>query len=210
MGLFVFAVVAFFALLVGCWFLYAGFVKKLTADQPAEVTMTMPSDAEFQAADAKLTQLKTAMRSNQQTTVALTATDLNALIARHQDFHSGKNRVRVSIADSLATLQMSVPLKSVSWPGFKSRWFNGSMQMGFGYDAETGFDFNPRWIEANGHQLNSHTFLRSFSSSFNRSFTVSFEEELKKEDAQEGWSRIKSIALQDDKLVITTMGPPGT
>ena len=206
-------VVAFIAMLVltVCgWFLYAGFVKKFTADGPAEITMTMPSDEEFQAAEAKLTQLKTAMHSNQETTISLSGTDLNALIARHPDFHSGKNRMRVSIADSLATMEVSAPLKRARWPGFSGRWFNGSLHLGFGYDAESGFDFNPRWIEANGHRLTSETFLRSFSPSFSHSFTVSFEDEMKKEDAQEGWSRIKSIKLEGDQIVISTFGPPGT
>ncbi|MGZ5003522.1 MAG: hypothetical protein ACXWBM_10055, partial [Chthoniobacterales bacterium] len=208
LGLIALAFIGLLVLVFGCWFLYAGFVKKLTADRPANVAMTMPSDAEYRAADAKLTELKTAMHSNQETSITLTATDLNALIARNPDFASSRNRMRIAIADSMATLELSLPLSSLPWPGFKNRWFNGSARLGFNYD-ENGFNFDPQWIEANGHQFTG-AFVRSFSSSFSHSFTVSFEEQMKKDDTQGFWQRIKSITLEGDSLVITTNGPPGT
>ena len=49
-------------------------------------------------------------------TVEFTAADLNALIARHPDFDDLRGKFRVAIADSILTLDMSVPLRDVPFP----------------------------------------------------------------------------------------------
>ena len=190
------------------WFLYFGMVKKFTSDAPADIKISMPTEGEYNAAAAKFSQLKNALSTHQASTIAFTATDLNALLARHPDFSSRRNRLHVSIADSVATLDISAPLDSAHFPGMKHCWFNGSTRLRFSYDDDN-FYFDPEWIEANGHQI-SGSFLRSFASSFSHSFTVGFEEELKKNNEGTFWPRVKSIALQGDQLVITTQGPPGT
>ncbi len=206
-----FIVAAFVGCLIlagACWFLYAGAIKQLTFAAPADVKVTMPTDGEFNAAAAKFAQLKNALATNQQSTIAFTAADLNALVARHPDFARRRNRIHIAIADSVATLDVSVPLIAAPLPGIKHRWFNGSARLRFSYDDDD-FHFDPEWIEANGHQI-SGSFLRSFASIFGHIFTAGFEESVREDDDRAFWPRVKSIALQGDQLVVTTQGPPGT
>ncbi|MDQ6913977.1 MAG: hypothetical protein M3128_14010 [Verrucomicrobiota bacterium] len=204
-----------FAAFVGCiilafagWFLCLGAVKKFTSDNPADIKITVPADGEFNAASAKFAQLKNALATNQRTTIAFTAGDLNALIARHPDFATRKNRMHVALADSMATLDVSVPLNAARLPWMKHRWFNGSTRLRFSYD-DNDFHFDPEWIEANGHQI-SGSFLRAAASSFGHSFTAGFEESLRKNNEHTLWPNVKTITLQGNQLIITTQGPPGT
>jgi hypothetical protein len=208
MSLFFFAGLGLIALIGVCWFFSTKVLKNFTADAPAEVALTMPSDGEFNAANAKLSQLKNAMQTNQATSVAFSAGDLNALIARHPDFAKHRKRLHVAIADSVATLEMSVPLTSIKFPGMRSRWFNGSARLRFSYD-DNNFTFDPDWIEAGGHEFTGG-FLRSLASSFGRRFTVDFEDSLRKNDESTLWPRVKTITLQGDQFIVTTEGPPGT
>jgi len=191
------------ALVGGAWFLTTKAVSMFTAPAPAEVALEMPSEAEYAAAEGKLAQMREAARSAQATTIAFTAADLNALIARHSDFAAHKGKTRIDIADSIATIELSVPLVSFPWRRVQSRWFNGSARLGFLYDDD-GFTFDPQWIEANGHQL-SGPILRSFASSFSQSFTTGFRKGLEKNDGSAGfWGNVKSITLEGDTLVVTT------
>ncbi len=194
-------------LVCACWFLYLGAVKKLTTADPIDTKITMPTDGEFNAASAKFAQLKNALATNQASTVAFTADDLNALIARHPDFASRKNRMHVALADSMATLEVSVPLNAAPLPSMKQRWFNGSTRLRFSYD-DNNFYFDPEWIEANGHQITGG-FLRAFASTFGRSFTTGFGESLRKNNQHTFWPNVKTITLQGNQMVIATQGPPG-
>ncbi len=208
MSLFAIAAFVLVLLLACCWFFFAKAVGMFTADQSIEITMTVPSDAEYTAADAKLQQFQGALRSGHATTVAFTAADLNALIARSPDFADKRGRLRVEIVDSTATLEMSVSIASLQIPWARNRWFNGSARFGFSYEDDE-FVFNPEWIEANGHQF-SGGFLSSFTRSFNHSFSSSFRDSLEKKGASIFWRNVKTITLEDGQLVITTRGDTGT
>lgn len=209
MSMLALALVALLVLLGCTWFFFGKAVNMFTSDAPAEITVATPTAPEFEAAEAKMNQLRAAVRSNQSTTVSFSATDLNALIARDADLASRKGRTRVSIADSRATFELSVPLEKASLPRLKHRWFNGNVRLGFSYDDTDGFSFDPDWIEANGHHLTGG-FLRAIASGFSRSFTTSFEDSLDKNSGGAFWKQVKSITLEGDQLIVTTRGPTGT
>ena len=164
----------------------------------------MPSDAEFAAANDKLDHLRTALRSQQAATFTFTAAELNALIARHPDLATRKGRVRFAIADSIATVEMSAPLTTLDWSRLKRRWFNGSANFGFIY-ADEGFRFDINWLEANGHRL-SGSYLRYGTDSFNRSFSREFDDSIEKQGSSTFWKNVKTMTLDEDKLVIITRG----
>ena len=191
-------------LIGGGWYLYNKAIDQFTSSQPVDVTVAMPSEAEFAAANDKLNQMRSALRSKQGATFTFTASELNALVARHPDFAPRKGKMRFAIADSIATVEMSVPLDTLELPRVKRRWFNGSANFGFIY-ADEGFRFDANWLEANGHRLSS-SFLSYGANTFSRSFSRGFEESVKEHGGSEFWRNVKTMTLDEDKLVIITRG----
>jgi len=196
--------VALAGLIGGAWYLGHKAIETFTSSQPVNVAIAMPTDAEFAPANDKLNQLRTALRNKQAATFTFTAAELNALIARHPDLAPRKGTMRFAISDSIATAEMSVPLNTLEWPGLKRRWFNGSANFGFIY-ADEGFRFDPNWLEAKGHRL-SGSFLRFAADTFNRGFSRGFDDTIEKEGSSEVWRNVKTMTLDEDKLVIITRG----
>jgi hypothetical protein len=85
----------------------------------------------------------------------------------------------------------------------KGRWFNGTVRLKVSYSGDV-FHTEIRSAEANGHDLPDY-FLGSFNSSFDESFNRSFRDELaKNENGSEFWSRVKTMSLEGDKLILVT------
>jgi hypothetical protein len=201
------AIIVAFALVgivgFGGWFAYIAAVHLFTSKTPVNIEIEQPNNAAFQTAEASLTRLREAISKNRETTVAFTAVDLNALIAHDLSFSGLQGPTRISIADSTMTLELSSPLDDVSMPKLKGRWFNGTVSFSFTYTPGQ-FVFVLKSASANGHLI-SKAFFPSFTSSFNRSFNQSFQRKIK-ENGQGTifWNHIKNIALDSDKIVITT------
>src|SRR3954471_13966885 len=68
----VFCFVGLLALVVSGWFICMGMLKKFTSDQPVDVAITMPSDAEYAAARAKADQFRDAVHHDQAATITFT------------------------------------------------------------------------------------------------------------------------------------------
>src|SRR3982751_758762 len=141
------AVVLFVLIVLGgsAWYFGSKAIREFTSTQSAEVAVAQPTDEQYATANGKLNDLRTAVRNRQAATISFTAADLNALLARHPDFASRRGKTRIEIADSVATVEMSVPLDTVEVNKVKHRWFNGRASFGFVY-SEDGFNFDPRWI----------------------------------------------------------------
>ena len=158
-------VLALILLLAGLWFVYVKAVDMFTAEHAVEIaTAAAWSDADFSSADAKLAELNNAIYSDQSATGAFTAPELNALIARHPNFAQQRGRMLIEIEEAIATLQMSVPLENTKLPRLRGRWFNGTARFGFTYQNGS-FEFDPDWLEANGHRMvaNSSEILATLS-----------------------------------------------
>jgi hypothetical protein len=138
-------------------------------------------------------------------TIEFTAGDLNALIARHPDFSDLRRKARVGIANSILSLDVSVPLDSIPLPRMNGRWLNGSVNLGLTYDEDR-FDLNVRSLAANGREIDS-TFFDTMADwvndTTNRSFDESQQENPRFNDLFES---VKSMAVIGDKLVVTTKG----
>jgi len=188
----------------GTWWLYAKFVNNFTASEPVVVS-TETSDAQFASANDKLTGVREAARSHQTVTIEFTADDINALIARHPDFEDMRGKFRAAIADSIFTLEMSVPLRAINWPRIRDRWLNGTARFGLVYH-EDNFAFALRSLTANGRDL-PLSFMRSFATAFNDRFNESFNKSRREnERSNDFWENVKTVAVIDDKLVLTTKG----
>jgi len=194
-------------ILIGCvlggtWYIYRKAADTLTSSEPVDLRITPPDEAQVRTAEKSVTRVKTAIATGQETTVAFTAADLNALVDRDPDFSKVRGRTRIDIADSIMTITMSAPLDDVPWGRLKKRWFNASATFGFAY-ALGMFRVDLKSAEANGHHLPDE-FLSSFVSSFNRSFNDSFHDTLRKNNSTEFWNHVKTISLEGDKLIVTT------
>jgi len=142
-------------------------------------------------------------RLPQETTVEFTGPELNLLLQRNSDWDFLRGRTRIDIADSVMTLALSAPLDRLPWPGLKGRWFNGTLRFSMTYTSGE-FQLEIISAEANGNQFPS-SLLSSFNSSFNDSMNEEFQKELRKNNREsEFWGHIKSIVLQEDKLIIST------
>lgn len=191
------------ALGVGAWFLFGRAVATFTSPQPVDVRIENVSDVDLRTAEEKLNRLGDAAANNQETTVEFTANELNAMIAREPLFAELNNHVRVGIADSIMTLEVSAPLGQAHLPKLKGRWFNGTARVGFSFGNDD-FLFELKSGEANGHSLPSEFFI-GFAPTFNRTLNEAFHDELEKDNqAAIFWKHIKTISLSGDKLVVST------
>ncbi len=195
----------FAALLGGAWYFYNTTVANLTSSAPLDVRIEQPSEAQLQAAESTRARLDEAVARNAETTVEFTSADLNALLARNEDFREFRGRARVDIADSMMTIALSVPLDSIPLRKLRKRWFNGTARFGFTYSSGE-FEVDLDSLEAGEHRLpNQFLFAGPFMDAFNDGLNEAFENDLRNGNRdREFWSRVKTMSLQGDKLVVTT------
>ena len=188
---------------VGAWFVLGKVVGKFTSSQPVDVRIENVADADLRNAEDKLNQLGQATASNQEITVEFTANEINAMIAREPLFADLNNHVRVAIADSILTLEVSAPLGQAKLPKLRGRWFNGIARIGFSFTNEE-FLLELKSGEANGYSLPQELFI-GFAPTLNATFNRGFHDELaKNSQAAVFWSHIKSISVNGDKIVVVT------
>ena len=187
----------------GGFFVVNRAVHIFTATEPAQIQMRPATPAELQVAEAKLDTLRSAVRNHQEATIEFNADEINALISNEPEFRGARGHARVTIANSLASLEVSAPLDSMRWNRLKGRWFNGNVQFGFSY-VDDNFNFDIQSAIANGHQFPKAILTGEFMRSFNRSFNESFHRESGKHaGTNDLWRHIKMASLQNDKLIVT-------
>src|SRR5207237_9770226 len=120
----------------GTFFVLNRALNVFTSTQPVQIQLRQATPAERQVAKAKLDTLRSAARNHQEATIEFNADEINALIANEPEFHGARGHVRVAIANSIASLDVSAPLDSMHWKRLKGRWFNGNIQLGFSYVDE--------------------------------------------------------------------------
>ncbi len=169
-----------------------------------DVRIEQPTEAQFQAAESTRARLDEAIAFNAETTVEFTSADLNALLARDEDFRELRGRARVDIADSMMTIALSVPLDSVPLPKLRKRWFNGTAHFGFTYSSGE-FEVDLESLEAGQNRLPREFLSSEFMTFFNDGLNDAFANDLRNGTWDpEFWSRVKTMSLQGDKLVVTT------
>jgi len=138
------------ALLIGVtWWGGTKVIADYTSPQGIPLGETPPSGEDYEIANAKFATLQDALLRQQPVTVELTGADVNALIARHPSFVGASGKCRVGIAESLVTLELSLPLDGINWPQVKDRWLNASMEVGLDFQEDQ-FAVSVRSMSANG------------------------------------------------------------
>ena len=188
---------------IGGWYFYKKTFDNLTSTGPADVRVETPTPEQVRSAEESRVRLDEAIARNQETTVEFTGPEINLLLQRNSDWDFLRGRTRIDIADSTMTVALSAPLNRLPWPGMKGRWFNGTVRFSMTY-ASGEFQLDIISAEANGKQFPS-SLLSSFNSSFNDSMNDEFRKEIRKNNREsEFWKHVKTMALQGDKLIITT------
>lgn len=188
---------------VGGWLFYKKTFRNLTSSEPADIKVEKATPAQMTAAEESRTRLDEGIARNQETTVEFTGPELNYLLQRNTDWDFLRGRSRIDIADSTMTVALSAPLDRMPWPGFKGRWFNGTVRFSMTY-ASNQFQLEIISAEANGNRF-PDALLSRFNSSLDEAMNDEFRKEVRKNTRQsEFWSHVKSIVIQGDKLVITT------
>ena len=197
--------IAGFLLMAGvigtAWYVYHKLATTdLISDRPADVRLEPPTDAELRAAENTLARVKTP--TGREETVAFTATDLNALLARDPDFRELENRARIDIQNSVMTLTLSAPLDSVFWDGRGRRWFNGTVRVTGSYDAPD-FDIHLESVTGGDYEVPGFV-LSQINSWINWGLNENTSHWDEGDFDSEVWKRVKSIRLEGDKMMVTT------
>ena len=181
------------------WYVYHKLAKAhLISDRSIQVRLEPPTDAEFRAAESTLARVKTP--TGREETVAFTATDLNALLARDRDFRELENRARIDIQNSVMTMTLSAPLDGIS--GMEGRWFNGTVRMTGTYDAPV---FQIHFESVTGGEYEVPGFVLSQVNSWlNWALNENPHHWDDGDFDSEIWKRIKTIRLEGDKMLVTT------
>jgi hypothetical protein len=188
-----------------CWYIYHKLAtNNLISDAPAAVPLEQPSDTQYRAAEDSLARVKNTTASAREVTVAFTAADLNALLAKDPDFRDLEGHARIDIQNSAMTITLSVPLDSMQWSSMKGHWFNGTIRFRGGYEDG---ELRIKIESARGGDYEIPGFiLSSANSAINKALRENTDDWQKDDFGEEFWKHIKSIKLEGDKLVVTTKG----
>lgn len=194
-----FALIA--ALGVGGWWFYKTTFKNLTSSGPSDVRIEAPSPEIVQKAESSKARLDQAIARNEETTIEFTGPELAVLLSRDADLDFLRDRTRIEISNSIMTVTLSAPLRALNLPGMKDRWFNGTVRFGMTY-ANGEFEVDVQSAEANGREF-PDIFVSGFNNTFTEAMNEAFAEARSRRD-DEFWSRVKTMKLEGDKLVVTT------
>lgn len=182
------------------WYLYHKLsTNNIISDTPISVVLEQPTDAQYQTAETSLNRLKAANNERREETVAFTAADVNALLARHPDFRDLEGHARVDIADSVMTISLSAPLDIV-WSSKKRRWFNGIVRFSGRFeDGEFRLDIK----SARGGDYDVPEYILSkMNDAVADAFTDNSDEW--RRELGVDLRRVKRMTLEGDKLIVTT------
>lgn len=195
------------AVLVGVtWWGFGRLVREYTSSEPIAIH-TETSEADFSTANGKFNALQQAVRSRQSITVQFTAAEVNALIARHPEFSDFRDKFRVALADSTMTVDMSVPLREIDLPTIRNRWLNGTARFGLIYH-DGNFNLALHSLSANERKFPLDALGSAFGSLVDeRANDYLAKSRRDDERTNEFWENAKTVAVIDDKVVITTKGP---
>ena len=188
-----------------CWYVYHKLAtNNLISDAPAAVQLEQPSEPQYRAAEDSLARVKSANTSNREATVAFTAADLNALLAKDPSFRDLEGHARIDIQNSAMTITLSVPLDSLEWSSMKGRWFNGTIRFRGAYESG---ELRIKIESARGGDYEVPGFiLSSMNSAINKALRENTNDWQKDDFGEDFWKHIKNIRLEGDKLVVTTQG----
>src|SRR5947208_3902587 len=117
----------------GTFFVLNRALNAFTSTQSVQIQVRQATPTERQVAKAKLDTLRSAARNHQEATIEFNADEINALIANEPEFRGARGHMRVAIANSIASIDVSAPLDSMHWRRLKGRRTKWSSELEFSY-----------------------------------------------------------------------------
>lgn len=198
----------------GAYLLYSK-AQELTSATPADIPTPVGGDDIYETARQKVTAFNHDVKNNQAATLHLSADEINNLIARNPTFNAAHVHLFVTMNNSVARMQLSLPTDGVSAGIIKGRYINLDMTFSVHFDtAIKSVHFEPQSIKLNNQAImdaNNPTtgsnasfneaFMRSFTPSFNKSFNDGLRGD---PDTAALLDHTKSMEIKDGELVIET------
>lgn len=192
------ALILFIALGGTGWWFFNRTVKRYTAETATRIQPREPSQQDLATVDAKIHRIADATAAQRATSVEFTAADLNTLIAREPELADLRGHSQVTIADSFVTLDLSAQITDAPLDRINGRWLNGRLVFAFSY-VDGKFFIKVKSVQANGATVPQWVVARVFT----EAFTSALTDELKKKTGEK-WRHIDAIAVEGDKLLVTT------
>ena len=195
---------------------YFGYSKMvdLTSPTPLTVKSYDGGDETFNSTQPKVADFSRDIKHHKSATLRLNADEINTLIARNSEFIKSKIRLFVTLNDTEATMECSVPVSKVTGLLPANRYLNGTLTFGLDFDeTEKDINFDIRTIQvgdkivlgegAESTSDSQDAFNKSFLKSFIPSFNKSLNDGLKKSTETKAFlDNIKSMEIKDSELVI--------
>ena len=179
-----------------------GMVNEYTDTQPVTLPTVQMSPAETDKLKQRWATFEEAVRAQRPTPpLALTADEINALIASGPDKQSLKGKLYVSFEGDRVKGDLSLPLQDLGWKMFKGRYLNGNAT--FNVSVRNGILFvAPQTIAVKGKPV-PELYMQRFR---NQNFAEAFANQTNAAAVLQG---LQDIQVKDGKLIVVPKARPG-
>lgn len=134
---------------------------------PLDVPALDDSDTTYDTLQQKLATAQDQLKAHQPATIALTADDINSLMAHNPALTQNNIRAYVSLAGDEGRLQTSVPTDILTRGAIKGQYFNMDISFGVSYDpAARSVNMTPRALQVGDEALISRDAPKSTTGGF--------------------------------------------
>ena len=199
MGLLLLCVVLV-AILAG-WRLAKKMITDFTDAQPMVLQKVQLPQSEFDALQRKIETFRDAVRLGQETnSLALSATEINALINSDPDLQELKGKLFVSFEGDQLQGQFSVPMEQIGLPAFHGRYLNGTGTFELAFRNGM-VRIAPQTFVVHGKPVPEH--YMDVIRKHNLAGNINHDAR-----AQVAMDKLQDIKVKDGKLVIVPKGKP--
>jgi hypothetical protein len=174
---------------------------------PADIPPPVASDDAYATVQQKIESVQTLVKENQPATFALTADDVNSLIAHNPALSDNNVRAYFSFANDEGRLQTSIPTDVLTRGVVKGRYFNMDISFNVSYDsAGKSVNLTPTTLKVGDETLLGAGVKSSNSAAFNTAMMTYLLNFGLRQNPQVAalLDQTQNIAIKNGELVIQT------
>ena len=210
-------VIMLLGLLVGVlgWFTFRNFTTFLSPT-PVAIRTYPATDAQYRDVVARYTEFIKALNEGRAATFALSADDLNTLIARDPEFKDVRGKMYMSIEKDEVIAEASFPIPEDSRRpgrgGAARGYFNGRMRFAASYSGGELTLFIRKIESMNGDPMSDLMLSFLNKMDFSKLFNESMRDERRKGTAwAEAMTKLQKVVIENEHIVATAVeGTPAT
>ena len=194
------------------WYVARG-LEPFLSQQPVTIRVYPATEAQYQTLQAKIKAFVQTVNEGHHATLALTADELNILVARDPQYSSLRGKAYLAIANDQISAETNTLLNEHA-PESQRVYFHGRVVFDASF-ASGDFTVVLRRLEPiNGGPTPSMVVWAlsqpGFSSNFSQGFNDSFHDAIEKNPGSAAFlDRLRTIIVKDNQLVITALDDPG-